>query len=67
MKAGQEPTVRECRTGVLIGGDTGQSTAGNGRDDLVRGLRLGGTAPGAAGGGRTNLHPVGYLKEQPSR
>ena len=30
-KGGKEPAVRVCRTGVLTGGDTGQSTPGNGR------------------------------------
>ena len=31
VKAGKEPAVLDCRTGVLDGGDTGESASGNGR------------------------------------
>ncbi len=36
MKAGMEPAARECRVGVLNGGDTGKFVLGNGRDHLVQ-------------------------------
>jgi hypothetical protein len=52
VKAGQEPTVRVCRAGVLVGGDTGQSasaTAGPPVPVSVRTRRNG--RAGAAGVG----------------
>jgi hypothetical protein len=63
----QEPTVRECRTGVLEGGDTGQS------GPATAGLLVQPASVGVERGlvrlesWRANMHPVGYLKEQPSR
>lgn len=35
-KVGKEPAARECRVGVLDGGDTGEFFPGNGRVLLVR-------------------------------
>jgi len=55
----QEPTCRECRCGVLIGGDTGEEVAGNGCLTLVL-LRAFGFGVwiglgGAAGGFRSDI------------
>jgi hypothetical protein len=50
---------------VLIGGDTGQSAAGNGHNHLVHQRELGGTAVWCGWWGRPINAPCWVLKEQP--
>ena len=53
MKAGQEPAVLECRTGVLKGGDTGEfepATVGSSSTAILSGV-VGNGSAGAAGEG----------------
>ena len=63
MKTGQEPTVCECRTGVLEGGDTGQSEPAT---VFRMSTAVGASVPAAwkslgdaAGDGGQTQHPVG--------
>ena len=68
-KGVQEPTVDERSTGVLRGGDTGQSEPATvlrvSTAAVPFGCRRQGSVGGCGWGGRTDMHPVGYLKEQP--
>ena len=43
MKAVQEPVTCVCQVGVLVGGDTGQSCAGNGHGSLSTAASVVGT------------------------
>jgi hypothetical protein len=63
VKAVQEPAPPVGGGGVLVGGDTGQSCAGNGHSHVVQLLRWWERWRGAAGMRR--LAPCWALREQP--
>jgi hypothetical protein len=59
-----EPAARECRVGVLNGGDTGEFFPGNGRV-LPSTAAFGWWERGPGAAGRRRIAPCWVLKEQP--